>query len=267
MIDVARLLESWPLAEPVAIAPTPEQGDTSQSWLVDAGGERFVAKLIHDGRRYAEPGLRVALAVDRGGVPTGAPILTRIGDLCLDVAVGERGGTLALLHFVLGEPLDPGAREAPEVAGALLGRVHAILARDSARDWVPNDLLDWAEWHAAANSAVDRARVAAVLQELTSLRRGGALTSAVVYGDPSPEILVDQASGAAALIDWGTPSWGPLLHDVACWTAFVRAEKGDRHDRFLAAYRQVVPLDDAELGYLPRFWQLAHALRLTGAAA
>lgn len=74
----------------------------------------------------------------------------------------------------------------------------------------------------------------------------------VVYGDPSPEILVD-GDAATGLIDWGTPSWGPQLHDVAAWLRWLGEEPGSgsrREDRFLGGYREHVPLSRTELALL-----------------
>jgi hypothetical protein len=141
--------------------------------------------------------------------------------------------------------------DTPELAGDLLGRVHSILLRESVRAWVPGDLLEWCELHAATLDQVDKARVASALAAVRALDGPRVLTWCVVYGDPSPEVLVDESSGHLAVIDWGTPSWGPLLHDIACWTAFYGADAGDDFAAFLAAYRRSVPLSDDEVRALP----------------
>lgn len=241
----------------------PAQGHSSSAWLVESAGERFVAKLIRDGRRYAEPGLQVAAAVERAGVPTGAPVPTPAGDLCADAQVDGRWCTLALLRFVAGKPLDVTRRDAAEIAGDLLGRVHAVLLRDSARGWVPNDLLRWCESHAKTNPDADTSEALKALTALFELDAGGALKKAVVYGDPSPEIIVGERPGESALIDWGTPSWGPLAHDVACWLRLVAPEpSADNSDGFLAAYQQHVRLRHGDLDAIPLFHELGTALRL-----
>jgi Ser/Thr protein kinase RdoA (MazF antagonist) len=251
--EVIPLLRLWGLDAPSRPKPLATQGHSSTVWLVEAAGERFVAKLIHDRRRYAEPGLRVAAAVEAGGVRTGAPLPTVGGDLCAAVEVDGRECTLALLRFVPGNPLDPGQPDAAEIAGGLLGRVHAILLRDSARDWVPNDLLDWCESYAETRPAVATDHA---LSALARLRDLGGQRTAAVYGDPTPEILVDE-SGEPALIDWGTPSWGPLAHDLACWLRHLDGTEG-----FLAAYEKHVALGPVDREAIPRCRELVEALAL-----
>ena len=149
------------------------------------------------------------------------------------------------LRYVPGEPL-PRAAASAALAGEALGRAHAVLLRESRRNWVPANLVDWFESRGAPPVAAVR-----------DLDRLGLLTWAVVYGDPSPEVLVGE-SGGLGLIDWGTPSWGPLLHDVACWTTFFRV--GRSRGAFLAAYRRWVPLRDEELVALPVFRALTRTL-------
>ena len=70
-----------------------------------------------------------------------------------------------------------------------------------------------------------------------------------MYGDPSPEILLAE-DGGAALIDWGTPSWGPQLHDVAAWLRWLgeRPREGSvRGGRFLTSYGRPVDPGTLEL--------------------
>lgn len=260
--ELEDLLGHWRLTPPVDVRRH-GRGPGSSTWLVTAGAKRFIAKLVHDQRRYVEPGLRVASLVDAREVPTGPPLATLSGDLCVEVTIGAGSHTLALLRFVPGHPLDASSHEAPAIAGALLGRVHAILRRDSRREWVPADLLEWCESHAAASDGIDEDRAQSAIAAVRRLRRRRRLTFAVVYGDPSPEILVDVTS--AALIDWGTPSWGPLLHDVACWLVFFGALRSEeRRSRFVESYRHNLPLTSEELDTLPVLHELAAALKLHG---
>ena len=115
-----------------------------------------------------------------------------------------------------------------------------------------------------------RDRDAPALEALTAVRRigaRGALREAVVYGDPSPEIIVTERPGQIALIDWGTPSWGPLAHDVAVWLRLVapRPDDAKRARRFLTAYEGRVQLRDGERDALPSFHRLHSALGLVRA--
>lgn len=76
------------------------------------------------------------------------------------------------------------------------------------------------------------------------------LTFGVLYGDPSPEVLRDNLTGALALIDWGTPSWGPVLFDLVSWQLFVAEQQPSATgaaERLMAAYRARMPIDDADL--------------------
>jgi Ser/Thr protein kinase RdoA (MazF antagonist) len=261
--ELRRLLREWDIGRPFNVALMPNQGHSSRAWLVETADAKLVAKLIDDGRPYVEPGLRVAAAVERGGVSTGAPVPTRTGEICTDVHVGGQSRTLALLRFVAGEPLDVKRDDAAEIAGDLLGRVHTVLLRDSARSWVPNDLLDWCEAHAQTNPESDTGQAMKTLTGLRKLQRAGALKTAVVYGDPSPEIIVTEQLDDVALIDWGTPSWGPLVHDIACWLSFIRpSTQPGESEPFTAAYERHVPLARGELDAIPLFHELARALRL-----
>lgn len=262
MIDdasVAQLLEAWDLP---GATPThlPHPGGGSRTWNVKTtSGRWYVAKLILDARQYAEPGLRVAAALDDVGITTGRPVLTRSGHLSLDVDDCTTRGTLALLRHVPGQPLDLAGEEAPSVAGALLGRVHTALQMVTSRAWVPGDLLSWCARDAGNETAM------AALRRLGAFERRHPLTRGVVYGDPAPEILVDEKSHGVALIDWGTPSWGPLMHDVACWLRYLSS--GGRSgvlDRaaFLDAYLAQMALDIVELEALAIFDALYDALGL-----
>lgn len=147
--------------------------------------------------------------------------------------------TLAVLEFVDGVP--DGWTE-PERCGELLGRVHRILRHETAA----GRLLDY---YAAEATGPALADAVAAIREFD---RDVGLSHGVLYGDPAPEIL--RSSGELALIDWGTPSWGPLLHDLVCWQRF------DAADRVLAGYRAHVPITDAELAATDLFRALHKAI-------
>lgn len=236
-LDLADLLSPWRLISP-SFTEIVHRRRASRTWWVDSEQGRFVAKLTFDRRRFVEPGLRVAAEVARAGIATGAPVSTDRGELCVEVyRVTGAPWTLALLTPVLGEPLSPSTVGAEEIAGDLLGRVHSFVGEHSRRDWVPADLLEWLARFADETS---NATAAAMVQEI--VERSEAVKFSVVYGDPSPEILVS-ADGNVGLIDWGTPSWGPQLHDVAAWLRWLGERPGSRSERevrFLASYTQHV---------------------------
>ena len=237
MVDLETLLGPWRLATP-AFTEIAHHNRASRTWWVDSERGRQVAKLAFDRRCFVEPGLRVAAAVTEVGIATGRPVPTEEGDLCLEVDRGaERPWTIALLEAAPGDPLSPSALDADAVAGRVLGRVHGFLAERSRREWVPADLLEWLAGHANETANRAAAEFAATIAE-----HRHRLRFSVVYGDPSPEVLV-ATDGSLSLIDWGTPSWGPQLYDVAVWLRWLGERPGagsEREGRFLATYGRPV---------------------------
>ncbi|MCA1570367.1 MAG: phosphotransferase [Chloroflexi bacterium] len=119
------------------------------------------------------------------------------------------------------------------------------------RGRAPADLIEWLAGHAHQTA---NQRAAELVSSIAGQRHR--LGFSVVYGDPSPEILL-AAEGTAALIDWGTPSWGPQLHDVAAWLRRLGERPGEgseREGRFLASYGR--PIDP---GMLELFGRCANA--------
>jgi aminoglycoside phosphotransferase (APT) family kinase protein len=83
----------------------------------------------------------------------------------------------------------------------------------------------------------------------------------VLYGDPSPEILIAD-DGAVGLIDWGTPSWGPQLHDVTVWLRWLGERPGSgsrREAEFLRSYAAHAPLSETDTSLLPLYGEYANA--------
>lgn len=230
----------------VAWSPSLELGSeiahsnrTSRTWHARIGDRRAVVKLTFDGQPFVEPGLRVAAHVQAAtGVPTGAPIPTLSGQVTVPVTVHGSVETLAVLEHVAGRPVGCFDVALARGAGLLLARVHACLSADAPA--VPAGTLDWFEQHSSQRDAV------AAAKEVNALVRTGALTVGVLYGDPSPELLLGDA-GDLRLIDWGTPSRGPFLYDVATWLGHIERH-GDAAAAayFLRAYRSVSRLKDAE---------------------
>ncbi|MBN6040390.1 hypothetical protein [Amycolatopsis sp. 195334CR] len=120
------LLRAWGLSGVRVVDELTQHGDRSRAWLVYAHNGSHVAKLTFDATDFVEPGLRIAAALDRAGIRTGAPIPTTTGALCHRIRRWRGEWTLALLQHVDGRPIDWGS---PEPCGELLGRVHHILAR------------------------------------------------------------------------------------------------------------------------------------------
>jgi Ser/Thr protein kinase RdoA (MazF antagonist) len=109
-------------------------GMNSATWFVTAGGERWVAKAVAAGeRRSFVGGLAVAGHVEAAGIPAGAPVPTRRGDLVADLD----GAPLALLSWVGGDELTGSDQR---LLGRTLGRVHEAQADYFARRLVTGDL-------------------------------------------------------------------------------------------------------------------------------
>ena len=222
-------------------------GNGSRAWHVESAEGRFVAKLAFDRPSFVEPGLKVSSALAAEGLRTGAPRSTPDGRLAVGVPQPHgKEWTLALLAHVPGSRLQPSAAASERLAGSLLGTVHSILSRISQPSWVPGQLLEWSAEHARHTNNPAAARV---VEEIAA--SSDSVTFSVVYGDPSPEIMVD-ATGIG-LIDWGTPSWGPQLHDIAAWLRWLGETPGTnspRESTFLAAYRERHRLSEVERNLL-----------------
>lgn len=98
---------------------------------------------------------------------------------------------------------------------------------------------------------------------------GGLVQTGVLYGDPSPEILQDSTTADCALIDWGTPTSGPLLFDLLTWERFF-ADTAARHSaggEVRAGYLDVCPDRAVELQAVPAMADLIDAIRTTWIAA
>lgn len=248
---VRRGLKRWDLAGSVSVREIVHGGRASRTWLVTSADTRWVAKLIFDRPEFAVPGLAVSEVVAAAGVRTGPPVRTRDGEIATaGPTLNGRPTTLAVLRHERGRPLDPARPGAPELAAGLLATVHGALLDARPAPAVPARLLDWFA-DVYRNSSNRRGLQA--LDDLARIEASVALTYGVVYGDPSPEVLVDRRSGDVALIDWGTPSWGPLLHDVATWASFLARGSGRSDDaaRFVSTYRKLGRLDPEEYRALP----------------
>lgn len=246
------LLAPWNLASVRVGAELTGLGDRSRTWRIDASSGAYAAKLTFDGPAFVEPGLRIAAALDQVGIPTGAPVSTVDGQLCRPVGGPGQVWTLALLEFMPGEPLDLGDSQAAEAAGNLLGSVHCSLGAMPDAPCPAGRLLDF---YAEVADIADEVASAALKQALADIHAFNARTPlafGILYGDPAPEILRDPDTGTLALIDWGTPSFGPLLHDLVAWQAFLTA--GQPPDRaaqtrrlFRDAYQARYPIDEGQL--------------------
>jgi Ser/Thr protein kinase RdoA (MazF antagonist) len=232
-------------------------GKAGRAFLVrSAVGNPYVAKLAYDSLRVIMPGLSIAERLATYGIPTGPPRRTKSGDLAVAWPAGDSEWTLAVLQFEPGDPIDLAEVTTPGRLGRFLAEVHTALLALTKPDDVPERLLDWWQSHARATGS---AQAFDVLRQLDPV--AGRLPQSVIYGDPSPEVL--NHDGWLALIDWGTPSWGPQVHDVACWIRYLRQSgAGELRIRaFLAAYSSLKPLTAEEDKVLPIWDSLVATIR------
>lgn len=173
---------------------TPHEGGmNSATWLVTRGDERWVAKAAEVGA-----GLAVATAVERAGIPAGAPVRPM---------VRVAGMPLALLSLVPGRELT--AAEAPLV-GATLAAVHRALRGVAVPGERPFLRVDVKAAHFDVRPQL-RPLVAAAVAAVAE--PAGAWTTGLLHSDPAPGafLLADRVG----LIDWDGGIRGPLLYDLA----------------------------------------------------
>lgn len=234
------LADLWGLAE--ATVEVHNGGMNSATWFVADGSERWVAKaVVPASRRSFAAGLTVAAALEDAGIPAGAPLATRHGDLVVDVA----GIPLALLTWVPGEELsgtDPGDQQ---LIGATLARVHRTLLGVSVPDAERFHWVDPQSDHLGIRPWV-RAAVAAAVAAYDQLDPR-TLSWGLLHTDPSPEAFrMNRAQGACGVIDWSTAMIGPLLYDLA--SAVMYAGGPDRAGALIEPYLEqgVVPQAEVE---------------------
>jgi Ser/Thr protein kinase RdoA (MazF antagonist) len=237
-------LGCWLIGDLLKLAEIHHAGTGGRAFRIETTDGSWVAKVAYDRVHLVAPGLAIAERVASHGISTGPPLRTSTDELAIPLRRGPTEWTLALLLAEPGTPIDLDDPATPERLGRLLAEVHVVLAAVTQRSDVPARLLEW--WH---QFALDRSNTAS-LEVLDHLERLGVdeLPHSVIYGDPSPEVLDND--GRLALIDWGTPSWGPQVHDLACWSAFV----GSGAERLVASYDEVRKLSQHERELL-EFWR------------
>jgi len=126
-------LADWDLPAPLRVRGL-SGGFTSHVWRLETGESRWLAKLAYQPRGDVENGFRAATIVDKSGLNTGPPLLTRNGDLTRLVEYPiQQFHALAVLRFVEGQPLDWGANGSlatvvrlwEQSTGLCLTRVHS----------------------------------------------------------------------------------------------------------------------------------------------
>jgi Ser/Thr protein kinase RdoA (MazF antagonist) len=204
-------------------------GTTSATWLVTDGSQRYVAKLVdYSARAQLEAGLTAADHLALHDIDAGMPCRAIDGSLSVPVS----GHILAVLHFVLGRPLDRADPVDQQWWGDRLGAVHRRLASFS-HPGLPT-------WHWLRPDAVHldpslQLQIARAIRALEKLQITDRLTFGTLHGDPrDTSFLLNPVTGRIGVVGWGAAAGGPLMYDVAAAVAY--AGGAARAAEFLQAY-------------------------------
>ena len=120
---VSSLRRHWGLTD--ARVTVHNGGMGSQTWFVDLGDRRWVAKAVAPagGRQFAGA-MAIAHHLEEAGIPAGAAVPAAGGELAVNVA----DDWLALLTWVPGHPLTGQDGAEQDLIGRTLARVHRALA-------------------------------------------------------------------------------------------------------------------------------------------
>ena len=234
---LAALVRHWDVKEVASLVWVPEAMN-SRVWIVETNLGRSVVKAVPDVGQFSGA-LRVATAVERSGLRTGAPLPTRKGDLCIDID----GNAVALLRYVPERGLESAAADDRQRWGQALAHLHqhltSIRVPPFADQWpwqVPDptsSFLDAAPW---LRPTIDDA-----VEDAASRWRPE--RNMLIHGDPSAsDFRVDAIGQLAAVIDWGYAMAGPPLHDLACAVLFEWLDGRDGSD-VVAAYHREIAVD------------------------
>jgi homoserine kinase type II len=192
-------------------------GMGSQTWFVDLGDQRWVAKAVdaQSGEQLAG-GLALAGRLEQAGIPAGAAVPAAGGQLCIPVA----DDWLALLTWVPGQPLTGRDSREQDLIGTTMARVHRALAGYEVTGrqrfhWVDPaaDYLSLRPWLRPAVTSAVRGLDAA---------RPDTMTAGLLHADPAPDAFrLDPATGRCGIIDWSYAQHGPLLYDLASAVMYV----------------------------------------------
>jgi Ser/Thr protein kinase RdoA (MazF antagonist) len=262
--DVAVALASW--LPPVDSVTPLGGGRNSSTWLVAAGGESYVAKLVDDlDEQGLDAGLQLAEFAAARGLACGTPVRTRGGALTVSVPGDPRdprdpGGVLALLRYVPGTPPDLSAAGQVRRAGRVLARAHKILRTYPAQDEPPYRWpWEWVPRCLGAVAMPENVRAAAhrAWAEAVTAARDNQLTISLIHADPGPDsfLLSGTDPGHDALIDWATPLRGPLLYDLASFAVLTRSAGGRAARWFTEGYAGEMPEIGPQLACLGRLVQ------------
>jgi homoserine kinase type II len=236
----AALRTQWHLP-PEECAPL-STSDRSAAWLVTCSGEQYVAKLGYGvDAEQLQVGLTVAEHLDRIGFAVGGPVWSVDGLLAVPLGTGS----VALLRYVPGRPLDGDSPVDQLWWGDLLGAVHRGMAGFSHPRLIRLRPLNPDLPHLSLEPWL-RPAVAAATAGLVRLTVTDQLTYGVVHGDPRPgSFRLDPDTGRIGLVGWDSVAIGLLMFDVA--NAVAYAGGPDRAVELLDGYRAAGPLPPGEI--------------------
>jgi Ser/Thr protein kinase RdoA (MazF antagonist) len=253
-------LNQWTLPKPVRVAPL-ESGFAGDVWKVEAGNERYVAKLAYDARDSFESGLRLAEIVEQHGLSSGAPLRSNTGELSVLVErpVGHQH-PLALLRFVPGHPIELDSEAGARVYGETLGKIHSILLKNGHR---PKNSASIFDYLTEPRSEVDqhqwmRPAIDATIAAVHAFESTHKVTYGPIYGD-TLQLRLDDVTGQVGVIDWGASDWGPLLFDIAMAIQAIKRTDLQNPQSFIEAYLGTGPISRDELDGLPTYQALMWA--------
>jgi Ser/Thr protein kinase RdoA (MazF antagonist) len=218
----AALAAHWGLTS--ASVASHDGGMNSQTWFVEAGDSRFVAKAVSRDRRESfEAGLAAAAIVEAAGLAAGAPMPSVSGGTSIEVD----GQALALLRYVKGSALTGDSIEDRVLIGSTLGCVHRALVGHDLPGAGPFPWLDPGGSHLSVRPWI-RPAIEAALSAWHAIPPDS-LTWAPLHTDPAPEAFrVDRESGECGLIDWDLGVVAPLLYDLASAEMYVGGARNSR---------------------------------------
>jgi Ser/Thr protein kinase RdoA (MazF antagonist) len=219
-------------------------GMGSQTWIVDQGNRRWVAKSVAP--HLAEPfarGLAVTRLLDTAGIRAGAPAPALSGTITVDTASGDR---IALLTWVPGMPLTSTDEAEQRLIGDTLARVHCVLRDREVPGAQRFHWVDPAASHLSLRPWI-RPAVTTAVDELAALQsRELTWAQGLLHADPAPEAFrYDAASGVCGIIDWSSAHYGPLLYDLASAVMYLGGP--DRAAAMTHAYQSAGLLTPREI--------------------
>jgi len=263
---LAEVLAAWPL-ESVGEATEIRAGATNQVYRVECASRVVFLRI------YRRPDVAMAHRehalirhVREQGVPAPLPLPALTGDTVVEYA----GQVAALYEAARGAQLEPGTvtHEQAYGAGHTLAQIHRATAPLADAGYTPRDFAwDGSEWVERLN-AVERAIRARgsgstsdawALQRLEAqrgwLRQPQCVHSAppqcspqVIHGDYHDANLFFEGDQVSAVIDWEQAAFLPRAYEVVRACHFMFRMAPEPTQAFLAGYRTLSPLGQAELG-------------------